>query len=279
MSLAHSVLLCNLYVSTQISPSIFPDSNMLLREFLEFFSKTRDVMGYVSALMEAMSQTNLMSTFAGHVDLQAVHQSSILGSLLSIEHFEDLGRAVRGFLTPGQAQQCVDCVLGALRDAYANEYPDETPMDVDESSQQKLQRENCQQEVAEIDFAANISAISFSLLARTSAIILPCLPFNNLPPAVLTGIKTSIDVFGDEIMSKIIRTRLEASAIWRNQLIVTSTLRIRHSLVTSVSLQSARICQERYILKALNVKPQKNILPELIVETVRLKLTVRNSDR
>lgn len=224
--------------------------------------------------METLSAPNLMSSFHGQrMDVQSMHRSSILGSLLSIGHLEDLGRAVRAFLTPGQAQDCVDCVLEALRKASAIQDPEVTPMELDQSPLPKSRRNEKQihYKEEENDGLANYTAMSFSLVARTVAIVLPNLPFHTLPPSARSSVITSVDTFSVEVLSKTMRTPFELLTDWRSQILLTATLRVRHAFATSSSLRSIRFCQERYVYSTFSTEALKNMLPELVVEVVRLE--------
>lgn len=205
------------------------------------------------------------------MDVQSIHRSCILGSLLSIGHLEDLGRAVRAFLTPGQAQECVNCVLEALHEANAIQHPEDIPMDLDQSPQPKPRKNEKQKQRKgeESDNMTNYLAMSFSLLTRIVAVILPHLPFHTLPPPVCSGVVASVDTFGVEVLSKIMRTPFKLLTAWRDQILLTATLRLHHSLATSPSLRSIRFCQERYVYGIFDIETQKNMFPELVVEVVR----------
>lgn len=219
-------------------------------------------------------------------NLQELYQICLSGSLLNRAHLEEISRAVRTYLTPGQTFDTVNDCLRCLQDVWDEfmvERQNGDTMNYEEmfmllnGHNQKNQNDRKWGNTDDVlKNQQNLAALSFAFNARIVAAVLLSLPFGtmseNVRIAVLSKISDRYVLFSDQTVTTL------ASDIpsWPEQIIAAATLHIGHALYTCPALRSLDIMRYEVIsnhrLDALVNMIQ--IIPDLAVEMVFYALII-----
>ncbi|KAH8120637.1 hypothetical protein DFH11DRAFT_1685876 [Phellopilus nigrolimitatus] len=256
-----------------MNPSDLPASQSLLHELLDFHSKTRTIPVYLA-----------VGDFS---EVQKAHRACTSGPLLSLAHLEGLSRAIKGFLTPGQTPETVQAALEALEAVwitYADSSGSDDTMDVDEDASDRASNTKSangrKQKRRKTDEPAipmppkERAALSYSLVARAVAVILPSLPFSTLPESSYATVCSSISEAWEKFLGNTAQSAFSEKTnapCWTDQIVTAATLRIRHALATCSSLRSLNTLDARIIPcgKTAGLIRFAETTPELIVELLR----------
>ena len=236
---------------------------------MNFHSKTRNLYAYISAVLETLASASLSGTHSGQTAaVETAHHNILLGAVLHSRHLEDLSRATRYFLTPGQVHEVVECIVEVLLKAYENFNSPDVDMVVDRSMEHTHGKpKGGHRPITRVDSEA-VFAMRYSLLARITATLLPSLPFSTLSSAMSGPIKATISSFADGQLLRVLQTPLDLLQ-WGKQIILSSTMHIQHSLMTSAHLRSLCQYQNKARADIFDSGKRNNILPELVLEAVR----------
>ena len=172
-----------------MDPTIYPSCNELLHEILEFHVKARTLPSYISHLVMCLIEfPSSLRTSKEYPDIRLATQSCLAGSLLGFSHIESLSRITRSFLTPGQTPEVVQDVVTAFKSCKELLWENVDAMDVDEpigwnvDVAKRRHRRSSMENMSSLT-KADCAALSYSLLSRLMAIILPSLPYSTLSEA------------------------------------------------------------------------------------------------
>ncbi|EJD04377.1 uncharacterized protein FOMMEDRAFT_155506 [Fomitiporia mediterranea MF3/22] len=244
-----------------LNPSTHASSQTLLREILDFHSKTRTIPAYLAALLECLTNGKAIARYS---DMRIARRDCVSGALLCLEHVEYLSRCIKSFLTPGQTPEVTSSSLAVLQrswSAYSGVHPvdgtDRDAMDVDAT------------------ISTECKALAYSLVARILVVIIPSLPFSSLSENACAMVQENIANTWSEPLSKAIQiafTDLESpDDRWAAQCISAATLRVRHALLMCRtlnpldSLKSPVASSERIVALIRT----SETMPELVVELLR----------
>ena len=275
-----SALQCRCYRAlmhfTQTSQALQSDSQALLRSLLEFYSKTRTIPSYISALTVCLSRESFTGSL---LDGQNIYYASTSGVLLSIGHIEYISRVVKTYVTPGQVLETIQILLDALKSAW-NTYSDSfiDGMDVDQAktpqksrSKKKQRTENSDRPLS--DTRAESSAISFALTARIVSAVLPSLPFSSLHPSSLSSARDLVSTAWKDFLFDAASSHLSVKnpPDWLQQTTRAASLRIRHALLSSSAVRLLGISSTDFEISSniAGVISSSSTLPELVIELVR----------
>ncbi|KAI5119926.1 hypothetical protein M0805_000891 [Coniferiporia weirii] len=272
-----------------INSSTSPAAQVLLHELLDFHSKTRTIPSYLSCLIDCLVSGPLSEK---KIDKYTVphlfHRDCASGSLLCLAHLGEVSRAVKAFLTPGQTSDTVQATLlslGAAWGAYLDSK--DAAMDIAEDQtikglktkdhgDRKSKRRKVDDSFSSMS-TTDRSAVSYSLVARVVAVILPSLPFSTLPESTYNIVRSSIGTVWVESLGKAVLTGLDVSSQmsrnkrWAGQIVTAATLRICHALNMCPSLRSSEFLRQEIVPLSSSIAMirSEEANPELVVELLR----------
>ncbi|THH11364.1 hypothetical protein EW145_g684 [Phellinidium pouzarii] len=274
-----------------IQSTSFPSAQALLHNLLDFHSKTRTIPSYLSTLIDCLSgcptSKRIVKKYTEPIRL---HRDCASGSLLGLAHLEEVSRAVKGFLTSGQTPEAVQALLEIFNASWSSYSDDHNAMmDVDENeamtaveilrkSENKKSKRRKVETLSIPMSARELSAVSYSLVARVIAIVLPSLPFSTLPEPSYAILRSSITEAWMGIRKNaalIAFNALPETSVgerWASQIVTASTLRICHALNMCPSLRSLDTMSTETVPSGQTASMIRSAgtTPELIVELINM---------
>ena len=210
-----------------------------------------------------------------YADIKLTIQDCLSGSLLGFSHIESLSQAIRNFLTPGQTPEVAQDIIAAFKTCKDSIFGNEDAMDLDETipsntdakkSHRRQSRGNVPSPTKE-DYAA----LSYALVSRFVAIVLPSLPYSSLSEASRESALSSISGLSSDlenVLDKVFSSD-STSSTWPMQCISTASLRIRHAFYQNPYLNLLEVSVPKEVYdKISNLIRSTQTIPELIVEIV-----------
>ena len=228
---------------------------------MDYHTKTRTMDIYIDATLQAVFALSLTK------DTRSLYAASLSGPLLHHSYLDSLSRSVRSYLTPGQVSETAQSIarhLAALLEEWQNSSP---------SAKNQAERPKKKRKVDAPSDDAALSALKFSLVARTAAVVLPALPLHSLLPDARQQVQTAVhELIGS--ISSILRNALRAieksDDSWGWQLLSIAILHLRYRVATASELLLTSEHEEKLLAKMLSCLGVSHVTPELRVVIVRI---------
>ncbi|KZV77619.1 hypothetical protein PENSPDRAFT_621174 [Peniophora sp. CONT] len=206
--------------------------------------------------------------------------------LLARSFLAGLSKSMQTFVTPGQVLSTAQDVLYSLTPAYETftNLAAQAAGDSGLGSRKKARKSRASTGAQSHSEAAGVdaAAVSFALLARVAACVLPALPIQTVTPAVQEEVRACIHqadfVKGDLLNPEMRGDNDRESNVWAVDIVLAAALRLVYALQAATRLQFPSSQPERNVALA-KVQHRSDVLPELFLEMSRYLLkTVTSED-
>ncbi|QRW05760.1 hypothetical protein RhiLY_04759 [Ceratobasidium sp. AG-Ba] len=234
--------------------SLLPAAGPVLELLLDHHSKARTLHIYLPQLTNSLVTAIVPRKF---------YQDACVGPVLDATHLAKLRRSVAAFVTPGQILPTVRQLLTEFATAIAT-----WASSISAEPPRKKRRTSTGD--SNVDYLGEASAAHIGLSSRLLVSILKSLPVKTLKPDALESLKSLVDEFDADTLSKAFTTGLEHDS-WAHQTILAAVSRIRYCLRHSqcpVPTSCGPTAEEDDSLLGLLGNPCT--LAELVTETVRV---------
>ena len=241
-----------------------------LQHLLDYHSKTRTVDSLVEALLEACQPQALNS-------VQAQPLSASKSPLAQYVFTDSLAQSLKAFLTPGQVNSLIGCVLRYLH-AQLETLQASIAQNEEVSGKPQRKKRKVESTSGAID-DSHKAAVAFSFMSRIAAVVLSSIPTRYLLGETKTHVTEALQGFYDttrsilkDILKHIKRGSEETTrhAQWVAALI----LRLRYSIRTASLIDVSSEGDEKLSSKLLfTLGSESSVIPVLRVEIVCRVLT------
>ncbi|KAF9451771.1 hypothetical protein P691DRAFT_698549 [Macrolepiota fuliginosa MF-IS2] len=273
-------------------PTTDPAPSILLDLVLDYHTKTRTLNAHITNLLSSFTPTSFPTS--KNIDHHEVYELCFSGHVLSSRHLDNLGNAVRRFLTPGQTSKLAEIILQTLKDSWQAFFDSaEAKGDDDASPKKKKKREGSGDDnMMDVDsnsespaYDAGSLAVSFSLQAYLSLTLLSNLPIQNLAEDSANTVRNTISDFRENVtqiaLEKLLKTkrlspgsgkkkRRRESIVgrdgWGTQIVATAMFRIRYALCVARSLNLSEVNETKVVEQAKGVIAKEGGKGSLIAE-------------
>lgn len=201
-------------------------------------------------------------------------QLETLADAVSISHIEMLARAVSSYVTPGQTPEVARSLIAYLDElwkAFSDGLEDDADVDR-ERPKKKRKTTNAGVDSENVLFSpSDLTAFTYSLVARSVAALLPSLPFSTLTSSVFASIETRVaDMLSHSIQATLLTLHeLDITMVeWGRQAMDAAALRVCHAIVRCPEFNCNNISISLAPDKVTALIGSKNALPELVIESV-----------
>lgn len=201
-----------------------------------------------------------------------VYRLCLSGSLLHSKHLDRLTKGLHTFITPGQISIVITSITECIKSCWEEYRAADHHAEVDgDGSRKKRKTEKVEEKTGDPE----ILATTFSLSARLASVIMSSLAITALPREKhdkIRGMLVEFHASLGNILSKCFkrvakRGRRDA---WSVQVVAAAALRLQYALEISRGLVLLPSLDERLVGKMIDALDDNGLLPELVLETVRV---------
>ena len=240
---------------------------------MDYAAKTRTLISYISTVLAAFAPLHLRAI--SQVNRQA-HRVASSGPFFDFTYLDRFAKCIQTSLTPGQVPETVQAVLKDLRSAF-DDFKEQSAAAVADSgvgARKKRKTNSPRKSAGDVD--DEISAISFSLVCRTAAVVLSSLPMHLLLEDAQQEIQSLISDSHSVVVVGALKDALDAleqggrNDTWAVQLVAATALRFHYLLSSArnLRLQSQEIETGPIFERMLKACSTEETIPELAMEIV-----------
>ncbi|KAI0757227.1 Urb2/Npa2 family-domain-containing protein [Daedaleopsis nitida] len=236
---------------------------------LDYNSKTRNLPHTIVHISEAFSVHHLERIPGG---AEGTYELASAGPFTSLSFLDDLSRAVRNFLTPGQVLETIGDVGGCLRDAYARFLEREAKQVADRGDGPRKKRKKDAALPAEDHTELGYQAASFALVARAMVVVLRSLPLHTLTDNVQVEAEQLIGDVYTAVAARAVADalgRTDRTESWAWQVVLAGALHLHYGLARAPGLNLQVAFSQDLSSVLLSCVSSGGIRAELVVEILQ----------
>ncbi|KAI0768505.1 Urb2/Npa2 family-domain-containing protein [Trametes elegans] len=252
-------------------PSTVTSASQYLQLLLEYESKTRNLPSLIAHICQAFSVPHLQRVPGGP---KAAYGAASAGPLICLPFLDDLSRAVRGFLTPGQVLETIRDVSRILQDAYGLFLEREARLSADRGDGPRKKRKK-EAPVSEDRTEPEYYAVSFALVARSMTVVLNSLPLHTLTEDGRLEAEKAISEVYSAVAARALGDgflQSERREYWHWQTVVTGALCLHYGLASVTGLQQQVRLGQPILSAMISTVSKPGASSELVVEMFRTLL-------
>lgn len=246
-------------------------ASQLLTLCIAYHSRARSLPSFLRHIQEVFTS---LSSSQGSV--RELYPRAAGSPLLAQSFLSTLARAVQSFVTPGQVLSTAQDVVLSLESMHATyiTLAAQSAGDNGLGSRKKSRKSRTSTGVytASEAVAVDAAALSFSILARLAACVLPVLPVQTVAPDAQEEVRVCVrqaDFVKDDLFHPDMHDNLDRRTDnWAAGIVLAAALRLLYALQAVARLDFPRLQAERQS-GLVGVHQRLSVLPELFLETVR----------